>query len=392
MPNSPEEPLLSPLALTLLLASSLTVMSNATIAPSLPAIADHYRDVPGIATLAGLLLTLPSLAVALSAFGMGVAADRFGRRKVMLIGLVAYGFAGSTGLWMDGLPELLAGRFALGVAVAAVMTAATALISDLFSGPQRDKFMGVQGAAMSIGAIVFLVGGGFLAEQHWRAPFLLYLAAFGVLILAVIIVPRTAPAQRRAGADDAAELPVGFVAGVMALAALIMAVFYVIPVRLPFYLRELGVNSPSAAGMAVAAGTVTSTFASLAYGRLRSRLSPPAIFAYAFGAIALGFAIVSFAHGFNAVVGGVLISGLGLGLMMPNQAGWLMSRTPPARRGMAAGLLTMAIFSGQFVSPLISGPVAGAFGLAMMYRLTAALLVAMMVVMVFVARREKPLA
>ena len=54
---------------TLLLASTLTVMAGATIAPALPAIAAQYADVPGIPLLVGQLLTLPAGVIALAFSG-----------------------------------------------------------------------------------------------------------------------------------------------------------------------------------------------------------------------------------------------------------------------------------------------------------------------------------
>ena len=60
-----------------LLMAATTIMANATIAPSLPSLRAHYAGVPSIDTLAGLLITLPSLAVVLTAGLVGWLADRF---------------------------------------------------------------------------------------------------------------------------------------------------------------------------------------------------------------------------------------------------------------------------------------------------------------------------
>ncbi len=62
-----------------LLMAATTIMASATIAPSLPSLRAHYAGVPGIETLAGPLITLPSLAVVLTAGLIGWLADRFDR-------------------------------------------------------------------------------------------------------------------------------------------------------------------------------------------------------------------------------------------------------------------------------------------------------------------------
>jgi MFS family permease len=51
-----------------------------------------------------------------------------------------------------------------------------------------------------------------------------------------------------------------------------------------------------------------------------------------------------------------------------------MSSTPPQAQGKAAGLLTSAISAGQFLSPLVSGPIADSFGLPTVYLGAAAML------------------
>ncbi len=373
-------------ALTLLAIASLTVMANATISPSLPALRDHFASTPGIATLAGLVMTLPSLSVVLTGAIAGILCDRIGRRPVLLTAMVLYGLAGASGALASTMNEILAGRILLGIANAGVMTATQALIADLFQGSAREKFTGNQSAAMAVGGIVFLTTGGFLASLDWRYPFFIYLSALVLLPLAMVKLAE--PARQTHGTAQASEtLPWRFVGGIALLAGFGMLTFYMIPVKLPFYMRELGVASPALAGMAVASCTVTSALVSFNYRRLKGNLSPQAVFALAFGLMAAGYAVIALAPNALIAVGGVSFAGLGLGLLMPNQILWLMSRTPPQARGRAAGLMTTAVFLGQFLSPLFCGPVSEGFGLSNVYGVTALVLAAVSVLMAFLARR-----
>lgn len=79
MPDRSSRTLASPpgplVTAAVLLLAAMTMMANATISPSLPGLRDHYAHVPGIDTLAGLVVTLPSLAVVLTASLMGALAD-----------------------------------------------------------------------------------------------------------------------------------------------------------------------------------------------------------------------------------------------------------------------------------------------------------------------------
>jgi MFS family permease len=93
--------------ITLLLVSTLTVMSGATIAPSLPAMREYFADVPNADYLVRLALTLPALLIALGAPAVGVIIDRLGRKPLLLIALILYGLAGSSGLILNGLNLIL---------------------------------------------------------------------------------------------------------------------------------------------------------------------------------------------------------------------------------------------------------------------------------------------
>ena len=60
----------------------------------------------------------------------------------------------------------------------------------------------------------------------------------------------------------------------------------------------------------------------------------------------------------------MLLAGGTLGPMFPNFIAFFMSLVPPQMRGRAGGLFTIAVFGGQFLSPLISAPLIAIFGLA----------------------------
>ena len=367
-----------------LAVSCLTVMANATISPSLPGLREAFAGTPDIDLLSGLVLSLPSLAVVATAAFAGAVVDRVGARPVLMLALALYAFGGASGLVVESLPALLAGRFALGLGVAGTMTVATVLAARGWTGAARERFMGRQGAAMSGGGIAFLVGGGLLAEWHWRAPFAIYLLALPLAWLAWRAVARLdregpearpdgggAPTEagpgagRDSGTDPgAARLPRGTVAAVAALAFLSMLAFYLVPTKLPFRLEALGVTSPAVTGLTIAAMTAAGVPAALSFGRLRARAGAGTLYAASFALLGAGYVAIGLAGGIGAVAVGALVAGVGLGLLMPNQNAFLMARVPPALRGRASGILTTAVFAGQFLSPLLASAVIAATGLA----------------------------
>lgn len=105
-------------AIALLMAASLTTMANATIAPALPGLERLFAGDPNAALLTRLLVPAPSLSVAIFAPLAGIAADRLGRRRLLLFGVILFVLSGSAGLVLPDLPTIFASRLVLGVAVA----------------------------------------------------------------------------------------------------------------------------------------------------------------------------------------------------------------------------------------------------------------------------------
>lgn len=345
--------------LTLLAASSLTVMSSATIAPALPSMQRHFEDAD--ATLVGLLLTLPGLAIALLAIPLGRVVDRIDRRMVLAGGGAVYAIAGSAGLYLDDLYALLASRALLGVSVAAVMTSATALIADYFDGIERGRFLGIQASFMSFGGVLFLLAGGALADWSWRGPYVVYLAAVPVMVLALVL-PKPTPVVSTMTTQAEGETPwlAIFGLGVAAFAAMI--VFYTIPVQVPFDLERRLHLGGSAAGLAIAVGTLTGGIASLLFGKLVVRYGSFVLLGATFFALGLGLAGVGLVSSYAGVLVAIGVGGVGMGLMMPNLSQWTVRLAAPAHRATAIGVIVMGVFFGQFASPLVSHPLVSSLG------------------------------
>ncbi|MFY0572430.1 MFS transporter [Archangium lansingense] len=351
--------------LTLLLVSMMTIMASAAISPSLPRLRMAFEWVPGIDLWVRLVVSLPALFTAMGAPLAGVLIDRFGRKRLLVASVALYGVAGSLPGVLTSLPLILVCRSLLGLAVGGLMTTAAALIADYYAGPERGVVLGRQAAFMGVGGFVFMLGGGLLADIHWRAPFAVYLYAFLILPLILFFLPE--PEVKRgaaAGGAGRVALPWSTLWQVYALAMTGMMIFYLIPVQLPFLLRRLGVQSSALAGLAVGVSTVVGSVVSLRYARVRQMLGYRSIMAVLFACMALGYVLVGMSQSYAAVVGGLAVSGLGQGLLTPNMANWAGEVAPEAARGRVMGLLTTSLFLGQFVSPLLAQPLIGAVGLS----------------------------
>ncbi len=364
----------------LLIMSSFTVMAGATIAPALPAMRLAFTDQAYADELIQFVLTAPALFIALGAGFAGLIVDRFGRKPPLIAGLVLYGLAGTSGLFLDDIYAILVGRALLGVAVAAIMTVCTTLIADYFEGDQRQRIMGFQGAFMAFGGVFFLTGGGALADISWRAPFIIYAAAFLVLIPAVIFIYE--PPQHERSEDDPGEPIIAHlnpeqtsqVRLLYATALVSMICFYLVPVQFPFYIKALGVTANVYTGIAMASMTMTSAIVASQYQKIRARLSFRAIFALLFAAQGAGFVLLYFAETYAVAVAALVLAGAGLGLLMPNLSVYLVSFMPESVRGRAVGGLTASVFAGQFLSPFPAQLLRGTTGLGGVFALAGGVL------------------
>lgn len=364
---------------TLLLASTLTVMSGATIAPSLPAMQDHFAGAGNVALWVRLVLTVPALFIVTGSPIAGLIADRLGRKPLLAVSAALYGIAGGSGLVLDSLPAILCGRALLGLAVAGVMVSATTLIADYYTGPARATFMGLQAAFMGLGGVLFLTAGGYLADLNWRLPFLIYLFSWLLLPMIVLFIsegsrPKPDPSVLAEQKSSSAPAPVGLMVLVYGTAMLSQIIFYLVPVQLPFYLKSLTNAGAAESGLAIAFLNFFSALAAIAYGKIKQRLAFIPILSLSLGLLGIGYGIIGFAGSYGLIVAGLAIAGLGLGLLMPNLTVWLSGEVPVAIRGRALGGLTTFIFLGQFLSPIFSQPLSQQVGLPGTYSAAGGLL------------------
>lgn len=368
---------------TLLFISTLTIMSGATISASLPGIAARFADVENVALLSRLVLTLPAVFIALFSPAAGFLVDRFGRKPLLTVSLALFAIAGASGLVLDTLPGLLVGRAALGIAVGGIMTATTALVGDFFQGAARDRYMGLQQAFVGVGGTIFLTGGGFLAEVHWRGPFLIYTVAILLVPAALAFLPeprRARPAGPATGADRLGGRATALLALLFLAAAVNMIAFYMIPTQLPFYLETLGFAAPSLAGTAIGAGQFVGVVSALAFAPFRRLAGIMGVFGLGFVSAGLSFLLLSGAESYAGVLAAMAVSGVCMGTIMPNFAAAAMLLAPPARRGRVSGLLVSSIFAGQFLSPVVSQPLIAVSGYDGAYAIVGAIVLAFGVV------------
>ena len=348
--------------LTILFTSSLAFLAPSAVAPGLPALYADFAHVADAQLLSRMVLVMPMLFVALSGPAVGIVVDRYGRRNTLIVSTIGYGLAGVSGVVLESLIAIVVGRAFLGIFLAAILTSVTALIGDYYSGDQRNKVAGLQGAFITFGTLIYVVLAGLLSEIHWRAGFALFAVAFLLIVPMLLSLYEPSP-SRPAEPDEPAEQTPGrhewiVIGWIYVLAFVCMIALFMVPSQTQFFLVDIGIGDPTRAGLAIGVFSLGSGIAALAFPWLRRHFSVAAIFALTFIDVGIGYILVGTAADFFDVMVALAVGGFSMGLFMPNVNMAIISRTSAAVRGRALGGFTTAFFLGQFASPFYSLPLA----------------------------------
>jgi MFS transporter, DHA2 family, methylenomycin A resistance protein len=157
-----------------------------------------------------------TVALAAGMLTAGATGDRFGSRRVCVLGLAAFALASGVCAAAPDMPVLIAARALQGIGAAALLPCSLALIVQLFPNPrERAHALGVWGGIAGIGmASGPVLGGVLVGFAGWRSIFLVNIP---VCLVAIVMIRRWAtesPARRRGPLDVG-----GLVLGTLALAA-----------------------------------------------------------------------------------------------------------------------------------------------------------------------------
>ncbi|MFL4474527.1 MFS transporter [Paeniglutamicibacter sp. MACA_103] len=134
---------------------------------------------------------------------MGSLGDRFGRRRLLLVGSTGFAAVSAAAAFATNAEQLIAARALLGIFGAMLMPATLSLIRNIFTDPlERRKAIAIWAAGFSGGAALGPVVGGFLLEHFWWGS--VFLLAVPMLVPLLVLAPALVPESRdpKPGAID----------------------------------------------------------------------------------------------------------------------------------------------------------------------------------------------
>ena len=178
------------------LGSGIALLDSTIVNVALPTIGrDLGADVAGLQwTVNGYVLTLAALILLGGSLG-----DRYGRRRVFVVGVVWFAVASLLCGLAPSVEALVAARLVQGVGAALLTPGSLALISASFTGADRSRAIGAWSGLTGVAAALGPIAGGLLVEVSWR---LVFLVNVPLCALVVVVTQRHVPESRD---EDAAR-------------------------------------------------------------------------------------------------------------------------------------------------------------------------------------------
>jgi DHA1 family bicyclomycin/chloramphenicol resistance-like MFS transporter len=361
---------------TLVLLTALSVLSLNMFLPSMATIAAEFEVDYAVANLSlgGFLAITVILQLVI-----GPLSDRFGRRPVMLGGLIVF-VAGSAGcLWAAQIESFLAWRMLQATGVVGIALS-RAVVRDMHGPQEAASKLGFISMAMAIAPMLGPALGGLLHESFgWRANFALYFTfGLGLLALCWHDLGETNFNRSATMREQFATYPALFKArrfwGYALCISFSVGAFYVHITGSVLVGADVFGLTPAAVGMSVGAIAIGFSFGSFLSGKLAPRL--PLWLLILSGRlvgltgllIGLVIVLVGFLHPVT-FMGAVVFVGLGNGLTLPSANSGAMS-VRPKLAGSASGLSgAISVAVGAILTSLTGALMTAQNGVFMMYGL-----------------------
>jgi ACDE family multidrug resistance protein len=368
----------------------MAVLGVSSITPAFPTMA-HELGVTG--GQIGLLITFFTLPGAILAPLMGILADHYGRKKILVPSLFLFAIAGTACTFISDFNLLLVMRAIQGIGAASLGSINTTIIGDLYSGRKRVEAMGLNASVLSIGVASYPAIGGAMALLGWNYPFLLSIIALPIGIMALALLknpePTTSQGIKEYLSGTWSYLKNIRVAGLFSAGMLSFIILY--GAYLTYFTLLMGESFGASSliiGIIMSAASLSNAVIASQLGRINKRFSLSTIIKLAFTIYALGLTLIPFMPSLWLLLIPATICGIASGANMPSIQTSVAELAPLEYRGAFMSLNTTMLRVGQTLGPPLIGLVYVYLGLDATFFVSAAL--ALLVPLVVIVFGKKP--
>ncbi|HEX3733431.1 MAG TPA: MFS transporter [Mycobacteriales bacterium] len=284
-------------------------------------------------------------------FTFGVLGDRLGRRRLLVIGLLLFGASSALSAWSSSPGMLIATRALMGVGAAMVQPQTLSLLTNVFTGSERPKALGIWAGFAGLAVAIGPVTGGLLLEHFWWGS--IFLINVPIVIIGVTLVMLVVPES--SDPDPKPLDPIGVVLSIAGVTALVYGIIS-------------GGNSTEWGSLKVAGPIAAGVLLLAAFVLVERRISHPALdvslfkkpaFAAASAAITLTFFALSGSifyttfylqavRGYEPLAAGALVSPVALGLLVAGTTSARNARRFGTKVVVTTGMVVAALAMGAY--------------------------------------------
>lgn len=335
----------------------ISILGVSSITPTFPKLAEALNIPPKNIGLLVTVFTFPTVVVGPI---LGVLADRWGRKPILIPSLFLFGLAGAACALARDFQVLLVLRSLQGIGAASLLSLGVTLIGDLYVGERRTAAMGWASSVSSIGTASYPIIGGALALFGWYYPFLLPIAAIPVGLWVLWGLQNPEPKGsldfqiylRNVGQSLRNRQIVGLF---ICSAANFVLLYGAHVTYLPLLIAQRFQSSAFEIGLLLSSVSVAIAISSSQLGNLNQQFSTRTLILASFVLYAIAFLIVPFVSHLWLLLVPTTIFGIGLGIGFPTIQTLLAELAP--KEYLAAVISVNGTFFGlgQTLGPLLMG-------------------------------------
>ncbi len=315
----------------------------------------------GVETL-GMSAMAYALTSTVAAPFIGMLADRFGRRPIILLSLAAYavafsGYLLATSAWLVILLRGLAGVFTAGL-----VPAITSSVGDLAAENRRAQWIGIVNGGASVGWIIGPLLGGLLYDRFgYGVPFAAAMTmAVATLLVAVFLIPETysgraypsRPSPGRMHGFQTLPVPPTFFL-LMLISFGVMFAWAFIEPQFMFYAYDHLSWTSLQLGLVMSMYGLACTFGEFSLGQLSDRLGRKPVLVLGLALFSAQFLGLVIFRDLGWIAVSFILAGLGNGIFDPALSAHILDITPPEHTARIMGVKGTVGSLGNLLGPAL---------------------------------------
>ncbi len=343
----------------------MSVLGVSSITPAFPTIVQQLNI---SAKSIGLLITAFTLpGVALTPV-LGVLADRFGRKKILVPSLILFALAGGACGFAHDFHLLLLLRFFQGIGGASLGSLNVTIIGDLYSDHERTAAMGYNASVLSIGTASYPAIGGALAMLGWYYPFFLPFIGLPLSLIVLFSLKNPEPKNEQKIGEylrnawrsvKQLQVVVLFIASIITFIVLYGPYLTYFPILAGHSFQA----TPLVIGLLMSSMSLTTAITASQLAKLTRTFSKTTLLRAAFLLYGFAMLLIPFIPNLWLFLIPTVIFGIAHGMNIPTIQTFLAELAPIQYRAAFMSLNGMVLRLGQTLGPVLMVPVFAMWGI-----------------------------